>query len=52
MSESDAMIYFMTYKNLLQEIDAQYNIGNTAANDTNLQNYQVDVRCFGLFIAL
>jgi len=23
MSETDAMIYFMTYKNLLQEVDAQ-----------------------------
>ena len=52
MSESDAMVYFMTYKNLLQEIDAQYNIGNATGTDTNLQNYQVDVRCFGLFIVL
>jgi hypothetical protein len=46
------MVYFMTYKNLLQEIDAQYNIGNATGTETNLQNYQVDVRCFGLFIAL
>lgn len=52
MSETDAMIYFMTYKNLLQEVDAQYNIGQATSPDTKLHNYQVDVRCFGLFIAL
>jgi hypothetical protein len=53
MSESDATIYFMSYKTLLQEIDAQ-NSNATGMYDPNvsLQQYQVDVRCFGLFIAL
>ena len=53
MSESDATIYFMSYKNLLQEIDSQ-NSNTSGVVDPNisLQLYQVDVRCFGLFIAL
>ena len=45
MTEKDAEIYYFTYKTLLQEID-----GDT--QDVDLNAYQVDVRCFGLFIAL
>lgn len=53
MSESDATIYFLSYKTLLQEIDSQ-NSNQAGAFDPNIsiKQYQVDVRCFGLFIAL
>lgn len=51
MSESDATVYFVTYKTLLQDIDAGA-FGTSQAEDEPLDNYQVDVRCFGLFIAL
>lgn len=60
MTESDATVYFLTYKSLLQEADSQNgtaasSYGNSLSNydpDIPLGNYQVDVRCFGLFIAL
>lgn len=53
MTESDATIYFTSYKNLLQEIDAQgSNATGVVDPNISLQQYQVDVRCFGLFIAL
>ena len=57
MSENDATIYFLTYKNLLQDVDSQSSGQQSAFSKENtkdipLQNYQVDVRCFGLYIAL
>ena len=53
MSEADATIYFMSYKTLLQEVDAQNsNVMGAVDPNISLHQYQVDVRCFGLFIAL
>ena len=59
MTESDANIYFITYKALLEEVDSpvmssyMQGGGNQQQNrDLPLQDYQVDVRCFAVFIAL
>ena len=57
MTESDANIYFITYKALLEEVDSPVASGYMQSNsqpnrDLPLQDYQVDVRCFAVFIAL
>jgi hypothetical protein len=53
MTENDATIYFLAYKALLEEVDAVSFSGSTAANrDAPIQDLQVDVRCFAIFIAL
>ena len=59
MTESDANIYFLTYKALLEEIDNPASTGQAAfintqpqSRDIPLAEYQVDVRCFAIFIAL
>lgn len=47
ISDADARVYFLTYRALLEDVE------NTTANkDLSLQDYQVDVRCFALFIAI
>ena len=46
MTEADAAVYFQSYRTLLSEIDG------APGEDVELPSYQVDVRCFGLFIAL
>ena len=58
MIESDAQIYFLTYKALLQDIDSSQSGSITSAptlssvRDAPLSEYQVDVRCFAIFVAL
>ena len=47
ITDSDARVYFLTYRALLEDIE------NPVTNkDTALTDYQVDVRCFALFIAV
>lgn len=47
ISDADARVYFLTYRALLEDVE------NSAANkDVALADYQVDVRCFALFIAI
>mmetsp|Transcript_39681 Transcript_39681/g.60795 ORF Transcript_39681/g.60795 Transcript_39681/m.60795 type:complete len:108 (+) Transcript_39681:132-455(+) len=50
MTEADATIYYFTYRNLLQDIDPEFD--HDQQRHLPLNQYQVDVRCFGLFIAL
>jgi hypothetical protein len=49
MTEADAHVYFLTYKALLEEVD---NPLQAAQKDLPLKDYQVDVRCFAIFVAL
>ena len=49
MSEADAHVYFLTYKALLEEVDNPLQKPN---RDIPLNEYQVDVRCFAIFVAL
>ena len=59
MTESDAQVFFATYRALLDDIDTQSgNFTGTQASstrnnkDTPLSEFQVDVRCFAIYIAL
>lgn len=53
MTESDATIYFLAYKAMLEEVDAvSYSGAVTINRDAPLKDLQVDVRCFAIFIAL
>ena len=60
MSEQDAQVYFLTYKALLEDIDnppmgstpAAIFHNKTVSRDAAIEDYQVDVRCFAIFIAL
>ena len=60
MTEADATVYFLIYQNLLSDIDGpganQPNPGSSngfsKASSEALNTYSVDVRCFGLFLAL
>ena len=49
MTEADAQVYFLTYKALLEEVD---NPLQKANKDLKLDDYQVDVRCFAVFVSL
>ena len=49
MTENDATIYFLTYRALLEDID---NVNQSSNREIRLQDYQADVRCFSIFIAL
>jgi len=59
MTEAEANIYFITYRALLEEVDGPM-VGSSQAfkqnqmpnRNTPLHDYQVDVRCFAVFIAL
>lgn len=47
LTESDARVYFLTYRALLEDVE------NAVPNkDAPLSDYQVDVRCFALYIAI
>ena len=47
LTEQDAKVYFLTYRALLEDIE------NAVPNkEAPLGDYQVDVRCFALFIAI
>jgi len=47
LTEQDARVYFLTYRALLEDIE------NPVPNkEASLADYQVDVRCFALFIAI
>jgi len=59
MTEADANIFFVTYRALLEEIDGPVTSSSQAFKSNQmpnrsspLQDYQVDVRCFAVFIAL
>lgn len=53
MSEQDATVYFLAYKSMLEEVDAQNFSGSPVVNkDAPLSDLQVDVRCFAIFIAM
>lgn len=53
MTETDATIYFLAYKAMLEEVDAQNVTGQAPVNrDASLSEMQVDVRCFAIFIAM
>jgi hypothetical protein len=59
MTESDAQVYFATYRALLDDIDNQTSsfaqqqaLSFRANKDLPLSDYQVDVRCFAIYIAL
>ena len=56
MTEQEANIYFITYKALLENVDSpgQGGFSNNQATGGNvsIKDYQVDVRCFAIFIAL
>ncbi len=46
-TDTDAKVYFLTYRALLEDIE------NPMANkEAGLNDYQVDVRCFALYIAI
>jgi hypothetical protein len=47
LTEQDARVYFLTYRALLEDVE------NAMPNkDAPLSDYQVDVRCFALYIAI
>ena len=47
LSESDARVYFLTYRALLDDVE------NVIPNkDISLADYQVDIRSFALYIAI
>ena len=47
ISDADARVYFLTYRALLEDVE------NPVPNkDSPLADYQVDVRCFALYIAI
>ena len=47
ITEADAKVYYLTYRALLEDVE------NSSQNkDTSLSDYQVDVRCFALYIAI
>ena len=47
ISDADARVYFLTYRALLEDVE------NPVPNkDSSLADYQVDVRCFALYIAI
>jgi hypothetical protein len=47
ISDADARVYFLTYRALLEDVE------NPLPNkDSPLADYQVDVRCFALYIAI
>ena len=60
MTEADANIFFVTYRALLEEVDGPVGVSSSQAfrqnqmpsRNTPLSDYQVDVRCFAVFIAL
>lgn len=53
MTETDATIYFLAYKAMLEEVDALNVTGQAPVNrDAPLSEMQVDVRCFAIFIAM
>lgn len=47
MTDQDARVYYVTYRALLEDIE---NTG--ATREVSLNDYQVDVRCFAIFIAI
>ena len=47
MTDSDARVYFLTYRALVEDIE-----GAVVNREVPLNEYQVDVRCFALFIAI
>ena len=49
LTEQDAQIYYLSYKALLEDVDSPT---NDKARDQPLQEMQVDVRCFAIFICL
>ena len=49
ITEVDAHCYFLSYRGLLEDVD---NVNQTVNRDLKLQDYQVDVRCFSLYLAL
>jgi|LauGreDrversion4_2_1035121.scaffolds.fasta_scaffold1990965_1 hypothetical protein len=47
ITEADARVYFLTYRALLEDVE------NPMPNrDAPLSDFQVDVRCFALYIAI
>ena len=54
MTETDATVYFLTYKALLEDVDsaAPNTVSSGQVKDQPLAELQVDVRCFAIFIAL
>jgi len=59
MTDSDAQVYFATYRALLDDIDNQTTSFTSQQVQTTrtykqlpLSDFQVDVRCFAIFIAL
>jgi len=54
MSETEARIYYITYKALLEDLDAQPAglTGGKLQPSVALEDFQVDVRCFAIFVAL
>jgi hypothetical protein len=53
MNDSDATIYFLAYKAMLEEVDSVSTSNITPLNrDSPLSEFQVDVRCFAIFIAI
>jgi hypothetical protein len=47
LSELDAKVYFLTYRALLEDVE------NAVPNkEAPLSDYQVDVRCFALYMAI
>eukprot|EP00347_Sterkiella_histriomuscorum_P018435 403345520 len=61
-TETDAQVYFLTYRALLEDIENQSSSVGGGVNqmqqniasgkDVPINEYQVDVRCFALFIAI
>ena len=59
MTDADANIFFITYRALLEEIDGPMTSSSQAfkanqmpSRSSPIQDFQVDVRCFAVFIAL
>jgi len=54
MTETDATIYFLTYKAMLEDVDsaAPNAVASGTFKEQPLSELQVDVRCFAIFIAL
>ncbi|CDW72648.1 tubulin binding cofactor c domain-containing protein [Stylonychia lemnae] len=51
-TEQDAQVYFLTYRALLEEIENQSLINQNNTKDLPITEYQVDVRCFAIYIAI
>ena len=54
LTDSDAHVFYATYKALLEDVDSVQSlpINGGSTPNANINDMQVDVRCFAVFIAI